>query len=128
MSKANPSAPELHGGEHNPDGNDPLNYDKIWPVGSIHISVSPTNPSDLMGFGTWTAFGAGRVLVGLDGGDASFDTVEETGGEKTQTSGQASVGATQRGSTANTLTPRAHTHDTSVLQPYIVVYMWKRTA
>jgi hypothetical protein len=29
----------------------------------------------LLGFGTWTAFGAGRVMVGLNGsGDALFDT------------------------------------------------------
>ncbi len=128
MSKANPSAPELHGGEHNPAGNDPLDYDKIWPIGSIYISVVATDPADLMGFGTWEAFGTGRVLVGIDAGDASFDTLEETGGAKSQTSGQASAGATARGSTASTLTLRAHTHNTSVLQPYIVVKMWKRTA
>jgi microcystin-dependent protein len=38
-----------------------------------------------LGFGTWAAFGAGRVLVGLDAGDVDFDTVEETGGAKTHT-------------------------------------------
>jgi hypothetical protein len=34
----------------------------------------------LLGFGTWTAFGAGRVMVGFDSGNALFDTAEETGG------------------------------------------------
>jgi len=36
----------------------------------------------LLGFGTWTAFGAGRVMVGLNGSDSLFDTLEETGGSK----------------------------------------------
>jgi len=54
-----------------------------WPIGSIFISVSPTNPATLLGFGTWTAFAVGRVLVGLKAADADFDTVEETGGAKT---------------------------------------------
>jgi hypothetical protein len=54
-----------------------------YPVGSIYINAtSASNPSSLLGFGTWTAFGAGRVLVGLDAGDALFDTAEETGGSK----------------------------------------------
>jgi hypothetical protein len=54
-----------------------------YPVGSIYINASSaSNPSTLLGFGTWTAFGAGRVLVGFDASDALFDTLEETGGSK----------------------------------------------
>lgn len=56
-----------------------------WPVGSIFISVSATNPGISLGCGTWAAFGAGRVLVGVDAGQAEFDTVEEAGGAKTHT-------------------------------------------
>jgi hypothetical protein len=53
----------------------------IYPVGSIYINAtSSSNPSSLLGFGTWEAFGAGRVMVGLDAGNAAFDTAEETGG------------------------------------------------
>jgi hypothetical protein len=53
----------------------------VYPVGSIYINASSsTNPATLLGFGTWTAFGAGRVMVGLDAGNAAFDTAEETGG------------------------------------------------
>jgi hypothetical protein len=53
----------------------------VYPVGSIYINAtSSSNPSSLLGFGTWTAFGAGRVMVGLDAGNAAFDTAEETGG------------------------------------------------
>jgi hypothetical protein len=55
----------------------------LYPVGSIYINAGvTTNPATLLGFGTWTAFGAGRVMVGLDAGDALFDTLEETGGSK----------------------------------------------
>jgi hypothetical protein len=55
----------------------------VYPVGSIYINASSsTNPNTLLGFGTWAAFGAGKVLVGLDAGDALFDTLEETGGSK----------------------------------------------
>ena len=55
----------------------------VYPVGSVYINAtSASNPNTLLGFGTWTAFGAGRVMVGLDGSDALFDTAEETGGSK----------------------------------------------
>ena len=55
----------------------------VYPVGSIYINAGvSTNPATLLGFGTWTAFGAGRVMVGLNASDASFDTLEETGGSK----------------------------------------------
>jgi hypothetical protein len=55
----------------------------IYPVGSVYINASvTTSPATLLGFGTWSAIGAGRVLVGQDTGDALFDTMGETGGSK----------------------------------------------
>ena len=58
-----------------------------YPVGSIYINAgSSSNPSTLLGFGTWTEFGSGKVLVGLNASDTDFDTLEETGGSKTSTS------------------------------------------
>jgi len=55
----------------------------MYPVGSIYINAGvSTNPNTLLGFGTWTAFGAGRVMVGLNSSDSLFDTLEETGGSK----------------------------------------------
>jgi hypothetical protein len=52
-----------------------------YPVGSIYVNANvSTDPSTLLGFGTWEAFGAGRVMVGFDAGNALFDTVRETGG------------------------------------------------
>lgn len=59
-------------------------FNLIYPVGSIYMSVNNTDPGTLFG-GTWTAWGAGRVPVGVDTNDENFDTVEETGGEKTHT-------------------------------------------
>jgi hypothetical protein len=55
----------------------------VYPVGSIYTNAgSTTNPATLLGFGTWIAFGAGRVVVGISSGDVLFDTLEETGGSK----------------------------------------------
>jgi hypothetical protein len=120
----------------------------VYPVGSIYISTVPTNPGTLFGVGTWVAFGAGRTLVGLDAGQTEFDTVEETGGEKTHTltvaempvhshaewgnvsnAGQAGTGVGPNTGAKNQPTENAGgggAHNN--LQPYIVVYMWKRTA
>jgi hypothetical protein len=142
----------------------------LYPVGSIYTNSSvSTNPGTLLGFGTWTAFGAGRVMVGLDASDSLFDTAEETGGSKnsvvvshTHTATVTDPGHTHQvrrtGNTtgASSITKlglssasfnidddliQASTTGISVsnstegssgtnanLQPYITVYMWKRTA
>lgn len=118
---------------------------KAWPVGSIFISASPANPSALLGFGTWSAFGPGRVLIGKDANDTDFDTLEETGGAKTSahTHGTGtlaianhtesaslllSIGAIKVGSLTHSISGSTASDATSVVQPYIVVNMWKRTA
>lgn len=55
----------------------------LYPVGSVYINAAvTTSPATLFGFGTWAEIGAGRVLVGQDTGDASFDTMGEIGGSK----------------------------------------------
>ena len=59
-----------------------LTFDNIYPVGSIYMSVNNVNPSTLFG-GTWEAWGAGKVPVGVNTGESEFNTVEKTGGEKT---------------------------------------------
>lgn len=77
-----------------------------WPVGSIFFSAVSTNPATLLGFGTWSAIGAGRVLIGIDAGDVDFDTLGETGGAKTSAHAHG----------AGTLLPSAHpshSHNTS---------------
>ena len=172
-------AVERHFQTHMRGGEDEVLADAAWPVGSVFISVVATDPSTLLGFGTWAAFGAGRVLVGLNAADADFDVVEETGGAKTSTPSahagsavanhaftqpsahathtahgtnltavQSGVGtnitefngsneANHAAHTANhsgggvdahgVTQPSAHSA-LSVVQPYIIVYMWKRTA
>ena len=61
-----------------------MNVDLMYPVGSIYLSVNSTNPSQIFG-GTWIAWGAGRVPVGVDTSQTEFNTVEKTGGEKSHT-------------------------------------------
>ncbi len=158
---------------------------EAFPTGSVFLAVVSTNPNTLLGYGTWSAFGAGKLLVGLDSGDVDFDVVEETGGAKTKTIAQANLpnistnvgtshnhtqdahthnflprsattgsvssivtgtldtsstisGANQphvQSQTATNQAEAAHTHSLggsgtalNVMNPYIVVYMWKRTA
>jgi len=137
----------------------------LYPVGSIYTNASvSTNPATLLGFGTWTAFGAGRVPVGFDSGNALFDTAEETGGSAdaitvshTHTATVTDPGHSHTVNTFNTTggctagpngvvtlggTVTAATVTTGITvanstagssgtnanyQPYITVYMWKRT-
>ena len=141
----------------------------LHPVGSIYINATnATNPGTLLGFGTWTAFGAGRVPVGFDSTNVLFDTAEETGGSATATlpshthtfTGTAlpththninssfttlssvSVGTTtpiggvettttepaSGGTPAGTNSTEGASATNANYQPYITVYMWKRTA
>jgi hypothetical protein len=56
----------------------------IYPVGSIYTNASnATNPATLFGFGAWSLFSLGRVLVGYDGG--AFNPVGATGGNANAT-------------------------------------------
>jgi hypothetical protein len=60
----------------------------IYPVGSIFTTVSdstalattPAEVTTLMGFGTWAAFGAGKVPLGIDSTDTDFDTAGSSTG------------------------------------------------
>lgn len=154
-----------------------------YPVGSIYINAtSSTNPATLLGFGTWTAFGAGRVMVGFNASDPLFDTAEETGGSKdavvvththsastsisdpghehvqnfnnasngdstailgsgstvtgyapsstgAYTGPQVLTNSATTGISASTSVSSTGSSGTNAnLQPYITVYMWKRTA
>ena len=140
----------------------------LYPVGSIYTNASvSTNPATLLGFGTWTAFGAGRVMVGYDSGNALFDAAEETGGSAdaitvshTHTATVTDSGHTHTGNVIGALSGTGGVEDgagapnyqfgnniasattgisvaisttgssgtNANYQPYITVYMWKRTA
>ena len=133
-----------------------------YPVGAIFTTTTVYADSaavvTALGGTTWVAFGAGKVLVGLDSGDSDFDTVNETGGSKTPTTASHTlttsempahthstrVGvAGENGATGSNQTSGeagasftststggggGHTHTGNAVQPYIVVYFWKRTA
>lgn len=58
-----------------------------WPIGSVYYSTSLANPAIAFGFGTWTAIGQGRFVVGYNAGDSDFNAVKKTGGAKTHTHG-----------------------------------------
>lgn len=120
----------------------------VYPVGCIYFNITDVNPATELGFGTWSAYGAGRVPVGKDSGDTDFDADEETGGSKTHTLTEAeipshnhSISLNASGGSSNTSAeggsgesgPQTSgskggggSHNN--LQPYIVVSMWKRTA
>ena len=144
---------------------------QIYPIGSIYTNaIDATNPSALLGFGTWVRFGQGRVLVSQDGSNPLFDVAEEIGGSynavnvshtHTATSsvidpghrheipvrannsgGQPYAEDASSSGYIQTFTSTATTGvtvSTSIasagesganknIQPYITVYMWKRTA
>jgi hypothetical protein len=141
----------------------------LYPVGSIYTNAAvSTNPATLLGFGTWSAFGAGRVMVGLDAGNAAFDTAQETGGSadaivvshthsasssvsdpghnhtigfqnNTIDQNAGSAGLAKQGtsntstastgiSVSTTISSTGSSATNANLPPYIVVYMWRRTA
>ena len=54
---------------------------KMYPVGSIYISVNNANPATFFG-GSWVAFATGRTLVGVDASQGEFNAVEKAGGHK----------------------------------------------
>ncbi len=92
---------------------DPLDS---FPVGAIYTSTTNTNPSTFLG-GTWAQFGQGRTLLGvgsnaanntttfgnLAAGAINRTTVEETGGEVSNTLTTAQM-------PSHTHTQTAHTH------------------
>ena len=123
--------------------------DMIYPVGSIYISVNSTSPATLFG-GTWVAFGSGRTLVGINTNDDDFNIVEKTGGEKSHiltidempshshnfslkywgaAAGNDGHFLDINGNKTQTYTTEQVGNDNghNNLQPYITVYMWKRT-
>ena len=118
--------------------------DTFYPVGSIFITTVNTNPSSYMG-GTWQRFGNGQTLVGVNENDGDFNTAQKTGGSKTNSNfllqgknygglSGGSTGGEYRGrvwvspTTLSNSDTVAQPFPQSVVQPYITVYMWKRTA
>ena len=126
--------------------------DMFYPVGAIFITTVNTNPSSYMG-GTWARFGNGQTLIGVNESDTDFSTVQKTGGSKSHVlknanlparaglqvnwrGGPTSYSEWKSGNLGAGTWIMSNSYDTqspfeepiSNLQPYITVYMWKRTA
>lgn len=82
---------------------------EAWPVGSLFFSAVETNPSSLLGYGTWETFAAGRFIVGVDPLQAEFDTALETGGAKSVT-----LSSDQMPAHTHSVTDPGHTHGQSI--------------
>ena len=63
------------------ENNTPV-WEKIYPIGTIYMSVNDTSPEKLFG-GKWVSWGSGRVPVGVNTSDGNFNSVEKTGGAST---------------------------------------------
>ena len=125
------------------------------PIGTILTTTNSANPSNYLG-GTWERYGKGQVLVGVDENDDDFNEANKTGGEKEHTltidempshthqvgrwnpSGSGfdqnqrklaaapnnGTGVNGAVETAANGGSKAHNN----MQPYISVYMFRRTA
>lgn len=87
--------------------------DLAWPVGSVFRSAVATNPATLIGVGTWTAFGSGRVTVSFDDTQIEFDTVLKTGGANTVIVSVAELPVHTHVQDAHNHTQNAHDHTLS---------------
>lgn len=56
----------------------------VFPIGSTYVTQTNTNPSTILGFGTWERL-KGKVCLGLDEDDSNLNAVGKKGGEKTHT-------------------------------------------
>jgi len=65
-------------------------FRKIYPVGSVYISTTSTNPATLFGIGTWVSIGSGRVLQAITSGSGG-----QNGGSSSKT---VTINVTSNGS------------------------------
>jgi hypothetical protein len=79
-----------------------------YPVGAIFLSTVSTNPSTLLGFGTWVAYGSGRMLISQD---ATYPA-GTTGGSATTTLITANLPSHTHSFSATTGTMNSNTSHT----------------
>ena len=130
--------------------------DRMYPVDSIYISTSSTSPASLYG-GSWERYGAGRALISASDTDSDF-TAGTTGGSKTHNHNPGTLSAQVSLSGQDTVVRRVsipsfkgdvrhigdiyggsfdsdwgaaivgHSDSASSMEPYVAVYVWRRTA
>jgi len=113
----------------------------IYPIGYVITLGVSTNPGTLLGIGTWTAI-TGTVIVGKAAA-GTFNTLDATGGAESVNLSHTHAttiiaGGTEEATAGNGILADKgqHEHSTdsklsatqSLLQPYIVKYVWQRTA
>lgn len=129
---------------------------KIYPIGSIYMSVDSTSPASFLG-GTWeqilgkfllssddvltdgTITTAGSYHIGDSGGEATHTLTVDEMPSHTHTTSKFTTPAGQMTASAGTVawwtggvgsgteaTGGSQPHNN--MPPYLVVYMWKRTA
>lgn len=115
--------------------------DSIYPVGSVYISLTSTNPGTYLK-GTWERFAQGRTLVGVgegsDGTNKQTFSVNDTGGEYKHLITKKELSFIDYGALLqqNGSTMGVHSHGPSesgsekmsLMQPYYSVYFWKRVS
>lgn len=115
--------------------------DSIYPVGSVYISLTDTNPGTYLK-GTWEQFAQGRTLVGVGSGSDGSNTqtfdVNDTGGEYKHLLTKKELSFIDYGALLqqNGSVIGVHSHGPgesgsekiSLMQPYYSVYFWKRVA
>ncbi len=118
--------------------------DKIYPIGSIYMSINNVDPSLLFG-GTWVRWSKGRVPIGVYEEDTDFNIADKIGGSKTHTllktelPKEAYISGSEEGAINFLINPGGNTYGISVLSPnlgqpfkliqsYTTCYMWKRVA
>lgn len=111
-----PQGPKGDPGVQGPQGEQgpPGPGSEAFPVGSVFLSAVSTNPATLLGYGTWSAFGAGRVLVGFDATDSDFNAGEKTGGAKTVAAAVADHPAHTHSVTSNVAVANHANHTHSI--------------
>lgn len=135
---------------------DAVSFNDVYPVGSIFLSVAETSPAALFG-GTWERIKDRFLLAAGDGyaaGDmgGSADAVVVSHSHYTSTAGEYFVTSEQSAASNQRITPSSsgtryvdaqtvsHAHHRTAtaasgesgagknMPPYLVVYIWKRTA
>lgn len=115
--------------------------DSIYPVGSVYISLTSTNPSTYLK-GTWEQFAQGRTLIGVgsgnDGENTQSFTVNNTGGKYKHFLTKKELAFVDYGALLqqNGSSMGVHSHSPgemgaekiSLMQPYYTVYFWKRVS
>ena len=90
---------------------------EAFPVGSVFFSAVATDPSELLGYGEWTLFGEGRMVMGC----SSNDTPLSTGGSNSKTISTSNLPAHTHSvpahkHTASAATAGEHGHENSMVQ------------